>query len=101
MGRRIFYFLLALLAPAAVASAQAAGRIVGRVTNAEGGAPIVGATVTVVGTTRGALTDSAGRFTLADVPAGARRVQARRIGWISATQSVTVSAGEAVTTTFS
>ena len=37
--------------------------------------------ITVTGTTRGAVSDTAGRFTIADVPAGAHNVQARGIGF--------------------
>ena len=101
MGRRILLAVLALLAVPSIARAQANGRIVGRVISTEGNRPVAGATVLIVGTARGAVTDSSGRYTLADVPAGARRVQARRIGFISGTQSVTVAAGQASTLDFS
>ncbi|MES2179865.1 MAG: SusC/RagA family TonB-linked outer membrane protein [Gemmatimonadota bacterium] len=100
MGRRILLAVLGLFGAATASFAQGTGRIVGRVTSADGTAPIAVASVTIVGTTRGTTTDSAGRFTLNDVPAGNQRVQARRIGWISSTQIVTVAAGQAATVTF-
>ncbi|MEO8622116.1 MAG: SusC/RagA family TonB-linked outer membrane protein [bacterium] len=100
MGRWRMLAVLALFGAAPLAHAQGTGRIVGRVTTAEGDRPLVAATVVIVGTTRGAITDSSGRFTLADVPSGTRRVQARRIGYVSATLPVTVSSGQ-VTLNFS
>lgn len=100
MGRMVLLLLLALAAAASTADAQANGRIVGRVVTAEGGTPLSGATVVIVGTTRGAVTDTAGRFALADVPPGARRIQARRIGFISGVQTVTVVAGQATSADF-
>jgi iron complex outermembrane receptor protein len=95
MGRRILLAMLALFAVPCIASAQGTGRIVGRVVSAEGNRPVAGATVVVVGSTRGAITDSAGRYSLTDLTVGIRRVQARRIGFISATQTVTVPANSA------
>src|ERR1700738_2544497 len=94
MGRRIFLALLALTAAATVAQAQATGRIVGRVTTTDGDRPLAAATVIIVGTTRAAITDTLGRFTIADVPAGAHRVQARRIGFVSQMQTIPVTPGE-------
>jgi TonB-linked SusC/RagA family outer membrane protein len=101
MGRTVLLLLLALAAVASTADAQGNGRIIGRVVSAGGGTPLPGATVVIVGTARGAVTDSAGRFTLADVPAGQRRIQARRIGFLSATQTVTVASDQSVTADFS
>lgn len=100
MGRRIMLAVLALFAAGSVANAQGNGRIVGRVASADNGRPLPAVTVLLVGTARGTLTDSAGRFTLSDVPPGVRRIQARRIGYVSLTQSVTVATNQAVTVTF-
>ncbi|MEO7456526.1 MAG: TonB-dependent receptor plug domain-containing protein, partial [Gemmatimonadaceae bacterium] len=69
--------------------------------SAEGNRPVFGAAVVLAGTSLGTVTDTAGRFILANVPAGTRRVQARRIGYISANLTVTVSSGEAATAEFS
>ncbi len=57
------------------------GRIVGRVIDAASGDPIPGAQVTVEGTAIASIADWTGRFTLLDVPAGARVVTARMIGY--------------------
>lgn len=100
MGRR-FLLALSLFAASATAQAQGPGRVVGRVTTAEGNRPVIGAAVILVGSSLGAITDTAGRFTLANIPAGSRRLQARRIGFVSANQQVNVPSGQAVTVEFS
>lgn len=64
------------------AEAQLApGRITGRLLDREHRHPVEGARVTVLGTPISAITDSAGRFVLMDVPAGVRVVQIRAIGY--------------------
>ena len=90
-------FLLAL--PFGAARAQTTGTISGQVTAAEG-QPIVGAQVSVAGTTRGANTDQQGRYTITSVPAGTQRVRARMLGYAPGDQTVTVSAGSNTTTNF-
>ncbi len=72
---------LCVLAWAAPASAQIAGKIQGRVTDAQTGEPIAGAQVSVLGTSLGALTDEAGRFFINNVPAGLRDIQVQFIGY--------------------
>ncbi len=52
--------------------------------------PVVGANVTVTGTTAGAMTDSEGRFTLA-LPSGSNEIQVSFIGYIS--QKINVKPG--------
>ncbi|HEY9229858.1 MAG TPA: SusC/RagA family TonB-linked outer membrane protein [Gemmatimonadaceae bacterium] len=89
MGRRTLLAILALFATGAVAQAQQVGRIVGRVTAAEGQS-LPGIQITVVGTTRGAVSDTGGRFTIADVPVGQRIVRATRVGYAPDSQAVTV-----------
>jgi TonB-linked SusC/RagA family outer membrane protein len=96
MGRRSFLAILALFTVGAVAQAQQVGRIVGRVSVGEG-QYISGIQITVTGTNRGALSDTAGRFTITDVPGGQRIVRATRLGYAPAAQTVTVIPGQAVT----
>src|SRR3954454_6459297 len=100
MVRRIVFAMCCIMAGSSLAGAQAVGRVTGRVTSATGARPLGGVAVVLSGTTRAALTDSAGRFTLAGIPAGSRRLEARRIGFISASQSVNVVAGQSVTADF-
>src|SRR5215475_6171052 len=100
MVRRTLLAILAVFTSVATAQAQAGGRITGTVTSADGGRPIPLVQVTVTGTARGALTDSAGRFTITGVPAGTQTVLARSIGWAQGTKEVPVAAGQSVTVNF-
>jgi len=100
MGRRILLAILTLFAVAPAVQAQATGRVVGRVTGAADGRPIQGIQVTVTGTTRGAVSDTGGRFTISGVPSGNRTVLARGIGYVSNDQTVNVPANGAATVTF-
>ena len=80
---------------ASTAFAQSAGRIRGRVTDT-GDRPLSDVSVSVQGTSLGAVTNSNGEYVIANVPAGTHSILTRRIGYARATQSVTVSAdGEA------
>jgi TonB-linked SusC/RagA family outer membrane protein len=80
-------------------SAQATGQISGTVT-ADDGRPLSGASVSVVGTSIGALTDASGRYTLSGVQAGQRTLQARMLGYSEASSTVAVTAGQAATANF-
>jgi TonB-linked SusC/RagA family outer membrane protein len=95
MGRRILLAILTLTATAAVAQAQAGGRIAGRVST-DGGRSLPGIQVTVTGTTLGAVTDSGGQYNIRNVPAGSHSVLARGIGYASGTKPVVVAAGQTV-----
>jgi len=99
MGRRTFLAILALFTPVAMAQTQQGGRISGRVMAGEG-LYLPSVQVTVVGTTRGAVSDSAGRFTITDVPAGSQLVRATRLGYSPMSQTVVVRAGETATVSF-
>jgi Ca-activated chloride channel homolog len=72
---------IALLTAAAVGHAPV-GRIAGTVRD-RGGAPIANAQVFVVGTAYNALSDSAGRYRLADIPIGSYTLRAAFIGYRS------------------
>jgi TonB-dependent SusC/RagA subfamily outer membrane receptor len=78
--------------PARPAAAAATGQVRGRVLEAGTQRPVADAQVQVVGTQVGAITNSAGEFTLR-VPAGTRTLRVRRIGFGVATQAVTVAEG--------
>lgn len=71
--------LLATFFATASAYAQAAGKVQGRVVEAESGAPISGATVQVVGTSRGAITSDDGYYFINEVPAGIHTIVAEFI----------------------
>ena len=70
------------------------GSIEGLVTSARSGQPLPGATVTVVGTSVGSSTDAAGRYSLANVPAGEHTVSVTFIGFSPHERKVTVVAGQ-------
>jgi TonB-dependent starch-binding outer membrane protein SusC len=58
------------------------------------GTPITGAQVSVMGTQLGTITGQDGSFRIANVPAGGPEVRAQRIGYRTATQTVSVEGGQ-------
>ncbi|HTI63821.1 MAG TPA: carboxypeptidase regulatory-like domain-containing protein [Gemmatimonadaceae bacterium] len=76
------------------AASQSAGVIAGRVIDASTLEPRPGASVAVVGTPRGAIADSAGRFVISGVPAGDVRLRARMLGYKPTELAATVKAGD-------
>ena len=99
MGRRILLAVLSLFATAAVATAQTGGRIAGKVTAVEG-RPLLGINISVSGMNRSAVSDTGGRFVIANVPAGPHTVQARGIGFGSSTTTVSVVDRQTASVTF-
>lgn len=84
MIHRSALLTISLLLPSLALAQQDApppGRIVGRVVDGASGGPIPGAQVTVEGTQITVLADWSGRYALNDVPAGARVVSVRMIGY--------------------
>lgn len=79
----------ALAAPLAAQT----GTVTGQITDATSGAPLNGAQVSVDGTTRGALTNAAGRYLIPGVPAGTYTVRVTYLGYRTVEQSVTVTSG--------
>src|SRR5437870_6956790 len=102
MSRRgcVWLVLTGALAGGALAAQAPTGTITGHVTDAPTRRPVVGVRVTVVGSDRGAVTRDDGGYTLADVPEGAHRVRASRIGFTAQEQTVVVIAGQSVTADF-
>lgn len=90
--------LLAL--PLVSAGAQGAGTVTGRVTEARTGRPLASAQVQVPGTSIGAATGPNGEYTLNNVPSGTTRIRARRIGYTSADQTISVSGLKQLSRTF-
>jgi len=83
---RLVTGLLALLVSVTTAAAASAQRrVTGRVTETSG-VPVPNATVSVQGTTLGAITNQDGRYAINNVPAGQQVLVARRIGYRRATQ---------------
>ncbi|HOX24547.1 MAG TPA: TonB-dependent receptor [Candidatus Krumholzibacteria bacterium] len=84
VGRVVTGGALAILAGMAIAPPAAwagtTGTLSGRVVDADG-APVVAATIVVVGTRLGAYTDADGKFAILNVPAGTYEVKASRLGF--------------------
>ena len=89
--RRVSEFIAVLFLLVGVGHAAAAQRrVTGRVTEEGSTNPVASATVSVQGTTLVGLSGADGNFTLNNVPAGAKTLIARRIGYRRTT--VTISA---------
>ncbi|HEU4632077.1 MAG TPA: SusC/RagA family TonB-linked outer membrane protein [Gemmatimonadaceae bacterium] len=100
--RRLVVALVGVAISAAQLAAQGStGTITGRVVDSTSQQPLAGVAVSVVGTELGAITRDDGAFAIASVPTGSQRVRARRIGYGSVEQPVTVTAGAPVTVQFS
>ena len=80
--------------------AQQGGNLTGQIVDATNAAPINGAQVSVEGTSRGGLTQGNGRYLLTSIPAGTYTVRVTYIGYKTATQEVTISAGQTTTADF-
>jgi TonB-linked SusC/RagA family outer membrane protein len=77
--------------------AQATGSIRGRVAEATTNRPLANAQVALTGTTRESLTNAAGEFLMVGVPEGSHTLRVEMLGYASASQQVSVTAGEPVT----
>ena len=93
------FFLVALVGAlsAASAAAQSTGSIEGAVTDIAAGRPIAGAQVFIEALGIGTVTDADGRYSIQDVPAGAHQLSTNILGYLAATEGVTVAPGEATT----
>jgi len=81
----------AMLVPSTLL-AQNYGELAGVVTDSAG-APVLGAIVEIVGTPAGVRTNDKGEFRIANLPAGATKIQVRRLGFAATTRSAMVVAG--------
>ena len=86
--------LLALQATAQDGGPGARAVLRGTVLDAKTGEPLVGATVQLLGTTRGAAVGLDGSFVLRDLPAGPATVQAQSVGFAPQQQPLTLAAGQ-------
>jgi TonB-linked SusC/RagA family outer membrane protein len=83
-----------------VSAPVVAAVITGRVVDSASSRPLAGAQIQVVGTPLGAMTNEAGRFTIAGVPAGTHTVRATLLGFGPQSRTVTVADGQSVTIDF-
>ena len=95
--RRFGSLALVGVLSAVPAAAQSTGTIEGAVTDVADGGPLAGAQVFVEALGIGAVTDADGRYSIANVPVGSHQLSARLIGYLTVSEAVTVTAGEAAT----
>lgn len=88
---------LPLAAFAEPIAAQSTGTVRGAVTSTAGAQPLVGAQVSIPGTGLGTLTNSAGEFLIAGVPAGNHTIRAQMVGYGVAETPVNVTADQSAT----
>ncbi|MCB0564688.1 MAG: TonB-dependent receptor [Phaeodactylibacter sp.] len=79
--------------------AFAQGTVKGMATD-DNGEPLIGATVLLVGTSRGTATDFDGNYILENVPSGEQQLMASYTGYADLTQTVMVADGKEVTLNF-
>jgi len=89
--------VLSLVAGTAAVAAAQRGTIAGQVTDQSSGQPLVGARVTVVGTSLVTASRAEGRYVIPNVPPGQVTVRATFIGYAAGSQSVAVAPDEAAT----
>jgi iron complex outermembrane receptor protein len=99
VGTRRTAMLLLLTAPFASAAAQERGTLSGRVTEAASGAPLSGASVSVTGTTLGAIARADGSYRV-QLPPGRYEVRARLLGYEVGRDTVQIASGAGVTKDF-
>ena len=85
---------LAALAP--VSALAQRGTLTGTVTDQTTNVPLGSAQVFILGANVGGLTNSDGRYLIANVPSGEHRLRAELIGYRSAEEQITVQAGQTV-----
>jgi TonB-linked SusC/RagA family outer membrane protein len=92
-GHVVALFTACLTLPVALA-AQAAGTgtVRGKITDTDGGAPVVSAQITVGGTRLGAVSQPTGEFVIAGIPSGATTLRIVRLGYVPVSRDVTVPA---------
>ncbi|WP_412068385.1 TonB-dependent receptor [Rubrivirga sp. IMCC43871] len=95
--RLLLALALVAVLGAPLASAQTAGKLSGRIVD-EAGAPLVGASVFIVETSRGATADLDGYYTILSVPAGTYTVRISSIGFSTQlTENVNVDIDQTTT----
>ena len=90
---RIFLTIFVVFSCSAGIFAQATGGLTGRVIDNVTGNPLQGANVTIEGTAINTQTDRTGRFRLLRVPTGKQKVVISYLGYETATEDVTITAG--------
>lgn len=87
MKRKLFLLTTFLFIGLGLVSAQVK-KVTGMVTSADDGMPIIGASVLVDGTTVGTVTDFDGKYTIDNLPSGAKTVTVSYIGYKAQTLAI-------------
>jgi outer membrane receptor protein involved in Fe transport len=77
------FWVLLLIITLSSAYAQTTGKILGKVTDARTGEPVLGANIVLEGTSQGAVADHKGEFFILNVPPGSYTLRLRMIGYES------------------
>ncbi|MFK7969647.1 MAG: SusC/RagA family TonB-linked outer membrane protein [Bacteroidia bacterium] len=80
-------------------TAFAQGTVTGTVTDQQGN-NVEGASVFIKAISKGGFSNEAGKFTLANIPAGSHSLSVRMLGYVQQSQDVTVKDGETTTVNF-
>lgn len=99
MLRRYLIVVIAMAMSAATAVAGINGILTGKVTGQDK-KPVSGATVRVLGTTRGGITKGDGGYNIVNIVAGTYDVRVTAIGYDTAVKRVSISADQTVTLNF-
>ena len=87
----LFLFLLILLVPSLI---KAQGALRGAVTDSVTNDKLIGATIVVMGTSLGAITDVEGEYRLSNVPEGKRQIKISYVGYKTKIVQVDVVSGQ-------
>ena len=90
MKKRLTFLLSLLILSIGFTMAQVS-KVTGVVVSAENGEPVIGASVLVVGTSLGTITDIDGRYEISNVPADAKHLRISYVGM--ETQQVNIKPG--------
>ncbi len=98
----VMLVMLALLGalPVAPVLGQSTGVIEGTVSDIADGYPLVGAQVFIEALSIGGVTDDEGRYRIENVPAGVHELSVHNVGYLTATDDVTVTDGQVATADF-
>ena len=94
LRRQLLFVQLSVALFAGTLQAQSTGTIAGRIVDARGQRAIPDVVVQVLGTRLAAISAADGTWRIDSVPAGTHVVRARRLGYDTASTSVSVTAGE-------
>ncbi|NEM96478.1 TonB-dependent receptor [Pontibacter burrus] len=93
--KKLYLILLSLLCITGVAMAQG-GTITGKIVGSDSQEPLIGASVLVERTAKGATTNTAGEFTITGVPAGNYSLRITYVGYSDSRVPVTIAEGGTV-----